>query len=188
MEYGDLFKSGAGAVIGFALAQVVNIAKVSVEWVRRPKLKIETVGENHILLAHLAETEQEPMEEIVYGFYVHNVGRRIATNTRFQIIKIEIRGKNDSSFSVVCNAALDLSTYINPYRKGSKEATVVPGATVQIELAGYRENYEVIFPATDSIPEYYEEACSGSFEYRFEVVAFAENASFVKKQVTVRRS
>src|SRR3981081_2399602 len=101
MEYSDLLKSGLGAVIGFLLAQIVNLAAVGRDWFTRPRLRIDPPdSKNWLILMHSAEVGNgELYKEQIYAFYVRNVGRRIATGVRFQLLKIEYREQNQPQFS-----------------------------------------------------------------------------------------
>lgn len=187
MEYSDFIKSGIGAILGFLLAQFVNLASVIWEWWNRPKLVIEPVGENCVLLAHGTEAGKgEIYDEEIYGLYVRNTGRKIATAVRVQLIKIEYRERDWPKFADISEHAYDLALYKGAGRKSEDtEAVLVPGATVVIELAGWREDYHTIFPAVSGLPDYYEEICSLATEYRFTVVAFDDKAHFVRKVLTV---
>jgi hypothetical protein len=187
MEYGDLIKSGIGAFIGFFLAQLVNLARLIWEWWNRPRLAIYEIGDNNILLSHTVEAaNHEYYKEKRYGFYVRNAGRRAATGIRFQIIKIEYRGKEWPEFAVSSEHAYELALYGGQHvRSRDTETVLVPGATAVIDLAGWREDYDVIFPSVTGLPDYYEEICSGADEYRFTVVAFDDKARYVQKVITV---
>jgi hypothetical protein len=188
MEYGDFIKSGIGAILGFLLAQFVNVARLIWDWWNRPKLVIEPVGQNCVLLGHGTEAGSgEIYDEEVYGFYVRNTGRRIATGVRVQLINIEYREHNWPKFADISEHAYDLALYKGAGRKSEDtEAVLVPEATVVIELARWREDYGTIFPAVSGLPDYYEEICALATEYRFTVVAFDDKAHFVRKILTVR--
>jgi hypothetical protein len=177
----DLLKSGLGAVIGFALAQLVNLIKLGYQAVTRPKLRIEHVGDTHQVVNHSAQADPhgELLSEVYYGFYVRNAGRRIASHVRFQILKIETRGKDATGFREVSSTALDLSTYTGSEgTSGSREVTLLPGARALIELAWWREDNEAVFPAIGKRLEYYEEACQHAREYRFTVAAFDDDLNY----------
>tara|TARA_Y100001947_G_C10292649_1_gene283581 strand:- start:702 stop:989 length:288 start_codon:yes stop_codon:yes gene_type:complete len=91
----DLAKSGFGAVLGFFLAQLVNLARVYRDERRKPKLAIEPDETPSLVLSHTKEISPwEPYREKVYGVVVRNTGRSIATGVHFQVIKIECRDRD----------------------------------------------------------------------------------------------
>jgi hypothetical protein len=192
MEYSDFLKSGLGAVIGFALAQFVNLVKVARDWLMRPRLRIEPVsgGSNGWrILMHSAQVNRgEFLEEETYGFYVHNIGRTIATGVRFQLIKIEYRGSEWPEFAEASNQTSDLAVYngSGANKRGAESATLVPGAKTLVHLGSWREDYDVVFPAIHSIPDYYEESCSSADEFRFTVVAYDDHAHFTTGVAIIR--
>jgi hypothetical protein len=185
----DLLRSGLGAIIGFALAQTVNIAKVAGEWLVRPRLRIEAIDKDswRILTHHAEAANGETYEEETYGFYVRNAGRRIATGVRFQLMKIEYRGKNFPHFVDRSLQTHDLSVY-NQFGdgRGASAITLVPNARAIVHLGTWREDSSVIFPAVASIPDYYEESCQGADEFRFTVVAFDDKARFITALARIR--
>jgi hypothetical protein len=185
MEYSDLIKSGIGAVIGFMLAQLVNIAKLTWERLRRPKLRIRLTPNNQLLSHSTQLTSGETVQEVYYGFDIRNVGKRIATGVRFQLLKIEY--DTSDGYTEVLDTALDLSTYVGADKgPGSKEATIVPGAAVAVGLASWRGDYDVAWPLAEGVPDYYEETCGGARTLKFKVVAFDDSGSFVSANVYVR--
>lgn len=190
MEYGDLIKSGIGAILGFVLAQFVNFARIIYEWWNQPKLMIEPVGKNCVLLAHGAEAGNGQIyDEEIFGFYIRNIGRRIATGVRVQLIKIEYRERDWPDFAGISEHAYDLALYKGAApRSEATETVLVPGASVVIELAGWREDQFAILPAVSGLPDYYEEICATATEYRFTVVAFDDRARFVQKVMTVNHT
>lgn len=187
MEYTDLIKSGIGAFLGFLLAQLINVAKLVWDWRMQPRLVIESPGDNCEILSHGAEAGHgEIYDEKIYGFYVRNVGRRIATGVRIQLIKIEYAERSWPEFAEISEHAYDLALYKGAGRKSEDtEATLVPGAAVTVKLAGWREDYDPVFPAVSGLPDYYEEICGSATRYKFTVVAFDEREQFVQKVLTV---
>lgn len=187
MDYSDLIRSGIGAILGFLLAQLVNLSKIIWDSWNRPKLAIEPVGDNCLLLSHSTEASSgERIKENIFGFEVRNIGRRIATGVRAQLIKIEYRNRDWPKFADISTHAYDLALYLGAGRKSQDtRAVLIPGASVTIELAGWREDYDAVFPAVSGLPDYYEEICAGATEYRFTVVAFDDTARFVRKILTV---
>jgi hypothetical protein len=159
MDYSDFIGSGIGAVLGFVLAQVINVARlVWTSWTR-PRLAIELPHDNCEILSHGAEVGRgEIYDEKIFGFYVRNVGRRIATGVRFQLVKIEYREKEWPEFADISDQAYVLSLYKGAGRKSEDiETVLVPGAAALVELAGWREDHGAIFPAVSGLPDYYED-------------------------------
>ncbi len=188
MEYADFISSGIGAVLGFTLAQLVGLARLCWEGWTKPKLGIEQVGDNSVVLSHGAEVRQgEFYDEDVFGFYVRNSGRRIAAGVRFQLIQIKIRDEDWSEFKTITEQAYDLTLYHGADRMSEdRETVLVPGAAALVKLAGWREDYDAIFPAVNGLPDYYEEICSRAIEYQFVVVAFDNKARFDRKVLTIK--
>jgi len=186
VEFADLVKSGLGAVLGFVLGQIVNLAKLGREWWCRPRLVIDT-GTNGLILAHSDyDGNGQGYDEKIYGFCVRNVGRGMAKAVKFQLLKIECRKKSSPDFVVVSNHCFELTTYKNANEvSGSREAVLVPSAGTWIALAAWREDSDAVFPLVTGMPDYYEESCSGSVEFRFTVVVFADNAKFVTSQLNI---
>lgn len=187
MEYADLFKSGIGGLVGFLAAQLVNFAKLICDWWMKPRLVIEWPDDSWRILSHGTEAGHgEIYDENIYGFYVRNVGRRIATRVRFQLIKIEYAEQSWPEFAEISAHAYDLALYKGAGRKSKDTETVlVPGASVTVKLAGWREDYDAVFPAVSGLPDYYEEICARATKYKFTVVAFDEREQFVQKVLTV---
>jgi hypothetical protein len=188
MDFSDLIKSGIGAVLGFALAQFVDLGRLLSAWIMRPRLVIESPYDNWLVLSHSVEIGSgELCDEEVYGFNVRNVGRRIATGVHFQLLKLERRDSTDEKFTTVSDDALELSLYSSGQRSHrSTQTSLVPGAAALVELARWREDYFVVMPSVATLPEYYEETCTGSVEYRFTVVALYESARFVREVLTIK--
>lgn len=169
-------ESFLSAIVGFLLAQFLDVAKLTYNWWRRPKLVIEEVGDGSRLLSHSTQAGHagELLDEVYYGFRVKNEGKRIALGVRCQMLKMEVRHTADSEFRTVFDAATELYTYSGAgQRHGSAEATVLPGSSVIFELAYWREDTDVVVPSSENLPDYLLESGSGAVEYRFTVVAFA---------------
>ena len=154
----------------------------------RPQLAIELPNDNCQILSHGAEVGHgEIYDEKIYGFYVRNVGRSIATGVKIQLIKIEYSGKSSPEYSEISEHAYTLSLYKgSDVNSADTEAVLVPGASVLVKLAGWREDYDVLFPAVSGLPDYYEETCGGATKYRFTIVAFDDQKRFVRKVLQVR--
>ena len=90
MTYDDYVKGAVGSVIGFALAQAVNLAKVGREWWRRPKLHIEFYNTDAQTLRHHVDAGHDIVEEIVYGFTIRNSGRSMAEGVEVYLIEYKI--------------------------------------------------------------------------------------------------
>jgi len=184
----DIIKSISGGVIGFVLAQLVNIAKVSWQWWVKPRLAIKLFSDGTVLLSHESETEDGPLREVWHGFQVWNTGRRVATGVRFQILKIEIRDRAQprGDFSLISDSAIDLSIYTGADgTREAKQATLVPGAAVSVALAYWREDNDVVRPASEFASDYYEEICSQAEEFRFTVCAFDDGKRYATAKVVI---
>jgi hypothetical protein len=185
MDYNDLLKSGLGAVIGSLLAQFVNVAKLAWDWWRKPKLKIEHSDTNRLLSHTTSLPSGEMVGEEYYGFEVRNTGKHVATGVQFQIVKIE--NEIEGGWAEMANTALGLSTYHGADATTSEaKATLVPGASVAVGLATWREDRDTVMPLAHGLPDYYEELCEGSKAYRFTVVAFEDNGYYVTAVLTVK--
>jgi hypothetical protein len=172
-----------GGVIGFVLAQLVNIAKVTRQWWVKPRLAITLGSDGTVLLSHDPESEIEhrPLREVWHGFQVRNTGRRVATGVRFQIFKIEIRdrGQPRGDFYLISDSAINLSMYTGARGgRGAKEATLIPSAAVSVALAYWREDHGMVRPAGEFASDYYDENCSQAGEYRFSVCAFDDGKEY----------
>lgn len=187
MEFGDFIKSGIGAVIGFSLAQLVSAAKLFWDWWNQPKFEIKSRSAIWLLLSHTTETQgYECYDEDIYGFQLRNTGRGIATGVRIQLIKIEYYDEQRSKYIEVSEHAHDLSLYTSAGRQpDNTEIVLVPGANVDVQLASWREDYDVIFPSVSALPDYYEEICYSAPDYRFTVVAFDDKGHFVQEVLTL---
>lgn len=165
----SLVQSGTGAIVGFLLAQLVNCAKLGHEWYKRPRIVLQSRDKDTVLEV----TERHK----VYGFSLQNVGRRIATGIRVQLVKIEAR--HGERHICLLHNAYDL----RPYRQERSDSplvpiTLFPGAQIDIALASrYEENTEhadVAWPSVPELPELFEELAAEANEYLYTVVAFDE--------------
>jgi hypothetical protein len=177
----DFITPALGAIVGFVLAQFVSVGKFLRDIYIKPKLKIET-SQSYLLLSHVAQVAGGEMAgEKYFGFTVRNVGKRIATGVRFQILAMRFRTRKqpENDFSVVIDTILELSTYQGADGpRGSKEATLVPGAGVTVALGWWREDHDTVRPMATNVPDYFEETCSGAIEYEFDLVAFNDRGDF----------
>lgn len=175
-------ESGIGAVIGFVLAQLVNVVKLFWEWRNRPKLIIESNGDNSVL-----ETGEHYSH---YGCSVRNVGRTIATGVRVQLVRIEGR---HSGHEFRC--LLEHTYELFPFRHGtgasaSAPIVLVPGMAIEIGLASKKgsdviTHCDAILPSVSGIPELFEEMVFGLSEYRYTVVAFDDRAHSARKVLSI---
>lgn len=180
-----LTSSAAGAVIGFLLAQVADLVRRLFAWWARPVLEFRLV-ENHVLLSHTAESEHGYLQEVLFGFGVHNRGKSVATGVRCQILKISHRRDDESEFEEFPNSALNLCSFSGAGSvTGSDVVTVVPDATVVIGLAYWRQDIDVIRPLAANVFDYYDEITESSHVYRFEVVAFDDTGRYVTQRLSV---
>ncbi len=187
MKWSDLIQPGLGAIIGFALAQGVNLIKLGWDQFNKPKFRIET-DDNCAILSHSTSTQWEAfLGEKIYGFSVRNVGRRIATRVRFQILQIETRERSAPNFRPASNHTMDLTTYRNSENLGGDaEVTLLPGATALVSLAWWREDRDAVIPATSHVPDYYEEGCVNVVQYRFKVAAFDDGGASTTRTLSIR--
>jgi hypothetical protein len=195
MDYAAILQSGTGAIIGFTLAQAVNLAKLGIDWLRRPILRIDN-SDNCCILSDFVEVGSgELCQREMYAFSVTNRGKRIATHVRFQLIKLEYRGKTSvkreddpQQFHVMVDYAASLPIYDHAFNERVEETTLVPGATALIKIAEWRDDYDVIWPAIHPMPQYFEESCQSAESYRFTVVVFADGADVAKRSLIIRRN
>ena len=171
-------ESGIGAIIGFFLAQIVNMGKIIRDWYNRPKFVVESRQENWIL--------ERAERHTVYGFFVRNKGRTIATGVRVQVVKILARHDGNKHY-ILSENAYDLL----PYHQGRRESvsvplTLFPGSSVDIHLAS-RNDYDngayedVIYPSVSELPHLFEEIATGANEYIYTVVVFDDKANSSQK-------
>lgn len=181
----EYIQGAIGAVVGFTLAQLVNVAKLLLDWCLKPRLKIEA-SEDCRALHHTAQTEHGYLDEEIYAFSVSNKGFRIATGVRFQLIKIEKRESDAKKFETVSDEASDLAPYIgSDVTAEPNPAVLVPGAAISVRLGKWREDYPCVIPAVRNLPDYFEEMCDTADEFRFTVIAFDDKARHTKKVLTV---
>jgi hypothetical protein len=175
-----------GAVIGFALAQSVNLVSLVWSWWKRPRLVIEELPQNRILSHNTQLPSGEEVGEQYYAFVVRNRGRRTATGVRFQILKIMFRGKDELEFGAFPDVALNLASYAGADgNRGSEEITLVPKGAATVGLACWREDHDTVLPLASDVFDYYEETTQGSHEFQFEVVAFDDCGDFVTKTISI---
>lgn len=188
METSEIWSSAVGAVIGFALAEFVSGTKLAWGWLRRPRLAIVEDGQYCILSDAEEVASGQLLDREIYGFDVRNAGRRIATNVRFQLLKVEGRDKGSDEFHLLAEGAYDLSVFRESRRDfGSPTATLVPGAQVTVELAKWREDhFDALMPAIREVPPYFEESCQGVREFRFTVAVFDDEREFKSAVLSVR--
>lgn len=182
----DLFHSGFGALLGFLLAQFVNVAKVGYDCLMAARLRIDT--SEPLILSHMAEAGNgERYDERFYGFTVRNAGRRLATGVAFQLLKIETRTRHEQEFRPISNNTFDLALYDGESaQRGGTKVTLIPDSAVLVHLATWREDYGVLIPAVESVPHYYVESCSDAFEYRFTIAAFGDKGELARTVMTIR--
>jgi len=185
VDYNDLWKPGLGAIIGFLLAQFVDVAVLIWGRWRRSKLTIELMASNVIMAHTVMFSPTEEGREEVYAFVVRNVGKKIATGVRFQILNIRLRNRGLSEFANLSDVALSLKTYSDDEKRGRETITLVPKAAANIALARWRQDLGVVRPCAPSVFEYYDEMCANAVEYRFEVTVFDDSGDFATKHVTI---
>lgn len=181
----DILKSVLGAIVGFFLAQFVNLAQLVYNRFTRPRLSID--ASQTLILSHSTEINPgEYAKEELYGFTVGNTGRRIATGVEFQLLQVDVRYRKEDEFRTVVNHTFALSLYTSSSgERGATKVTLVPGSAVLVHLATGREDYDAIFPIVDGIPDYYEETCSEADGYRFTVATFGDDGEPATAVVTI---
>lgn len=183
----DFLKAALGAIVGFSLAQIVNLARLAYDHWRRPKLALEA-NEGALILSHSEQTESYEYRRVDhFGFSVRNIGRMPALELRCYLLKIEISEK-DSDFKDIFNNSTTLRIFESSYKiyKGPTDQTLLSGASVQFYLARrYEDGDNVIYPAIDFSPDYFEEICQSANRYRFTIAAFAKNSEPVSKIIVI---
>lgn len=181
----SLIQSAAGAVIGFALAQVVNVAKVIINFLYAPKLRIKTTQNCRLLDHHVEQGLGQRRHEIEFGFDVLNIGRRVATDVKCQLLKIEYQ-KRGENFRTAVDQTFPLFQYSSANNRSEAiMVTLIPKASATFHLASYQEDRHVIWPEIRQPLDYYEEACEGAISYWFTVVVFDKQNRFVTKVLTI---
>src|SRR5262245_53645776 len=113
MDLSDLTKSGLGAVIGFFLAQAVNLARIVVDWYLRPRLYIDADPNCLVLMHSVEQSSGEILREQVYAFRVCNRGRTIASGVKVQLVKIETLDEGSDDFRIQSHDIFALSPLAN---------------------------------------------------------------------------
>ena len=180
---GGYMESVLGGIVGFALAQLVHVAKFLWERHTRPKLVIDSYCENSVLEIGERHT--------TYGFSVRNKGLTVATGVRVQLVKM-VAHHDENKHNILSENAYDLS----PLRRRDTGSTSVPltlfpGASIEIALASRNDRddgrYEdVIFPSVSEMPHLFEEMATGATEYMYSVVVFDDKANSSQKTLSLR--
>ena len=182
MDYTKLIQPAIGAIIGFSLAQLVNLAGIGWNWWRRPKLFLGDVVEI---------PSDDPTDACSYTFSVKNTGRSIATSVQFQLIKIEFQQNEKCGFQCISEHVYNLPVYNSQTNQKYTEAVLIPEATVDVHLASrpdYKERgMDIIYPASPGLPDFYDTVCEGAAKYRFTVVTFDDDdkARYAQKVMTI---
>jgi hypothetical protein len=177
----DFWKPAFGAVVGFVLAQSLNIGKIAWDEWRRPKLRIVRTKNDTLLWQN-----SNGVGEAWFGFKVRNIGRRVATSVRCQIVKIEFLDKGADQFGIYSTAALDLFGYTGQHKEPNvKEATIVPATEIDILLAYYDSAQDELAPKVDRLLDYFDEQTIEAVQYRFTVVAFDSSNRYVREVITI---
>lgn len=185
----DLLKAGLGAVIGFGLAQAASLAKLLWRVLTSPQLTIKERGAAAAFLIHEAEISQgESAREEVYGFTVRNTGRAVATDVRFQLLRLDVRHRNAKGPNTLIADTLDLSRYGGGSDDKPSALTLVPHAEVQVEVGRWREDWDCLRPSAPGAGEYYEESASGASEYMLKVATFDGKGHYATADLRISRS
>jgi hypothetical protein len=173
-----------GVVVGFALAQLMDLAKLAYWWLMKPRLEIQQVGDRGILLDHSEEIASgEVVREIIYGFFVRNCGRRMARGVEAMLVKIEIDQGDDAGFHQFSADTCRLCWH--GVRSDAQLVTLVPGTTAIVSLARWRDDLFCVVPDTDRLEEYYSETCVGAARVRFSVVVVDDHGTYASREFTI---
>lgn len=178
-----------GGAVGFALAQSANLVLWTYNWLMRPRLSIELVGKHSLLHSGEEQTEDHEFNLCeVYGFRVRNDGRSISHGVRFQLLRSQCRSHGLKGYGPISERTFPLAVYNQASSdRGPTEVTLVPGASVDVELARWTDDqYDVVVPSVRSLPEYFLEACSEIGDFKFSVVVFDDTARFSKREIVVQ--
>jgi hypothetical protein len=152
----QLFLSMLGGLTGFLLAQTVNLLALAKQWWRKPRLRIEAVGSDYILLDHKTQhSSGQDMRQMVCGFQVRNTGRTPAFNIQAYLLKIEIKDKPDDEFNEIL-----LHTYTLPWanmrsEKHARDSLILlPNACATVRLAEWDEAHDILIPYTLGVIDY----------------------------------
>jgi hypothetical protein len=170
--------------LGFILGQLANAVAFVHRWWVRPRIRISSLGGNHILLDHYPEMppNEESVREIHFGFRVSNCGRRVASGIRPLLIKVE--AQEGDSYRELTAHTYTLS-WADPEGRSREPETLIPGASLNVALAEWREDYDFVAPAIGYLEDYYEEACAGVVGYRFSVAVVDEKGRYVTDRLTI---
>lgn len=169
-------------LLGFALAQLVNVIALLFRCYTKPRLRIRTVGQDHVLLDYPEElASRDIVRKIIYGFQV-NYGRSVAHGVRAFIAKAEIRDKSDSEFRQFSSHTSTLPWH----GSGSDEnpAVLIPGGSMTVRMTDWREDLFCVVPA-NSIAELYEEICGGVVQFRFTVAVVEDSGEHASGEFTI---
>lgn len=181
----DLLKSGVGAVIGFSLAQVVNLARSIHEIYVRPQLRLS--APEFCIVGDPLYSEHGNPPVRYYGFKVKNTGRRVATNVQFQIEAIERKPLHHSDYQLIDCASQQLFTFnpSKPKEKGADLITLPPGGAAVILMATW-DRSDTVFRPSGSIPRIELKECAGQQDYRLSVIAFEAGGRYTREKFWIR--
>lgn len=184
----DLIKSATGGVVGFMLAQFVNLVALAWKRWRRPVLVIEPASDNATIVSdsvHYANLP-EMLDRRVYGFYVKNAGRSVAKDVQFQITRIATRRREDTEYTPVSESSHQLGIYTGADNApGAKTVTLAPKSAALVRLGSWREDADVIWPAISEQIDYHEEANSDAVDWRFTVITFDEGGTYTTADIDI---
>ena len=191
MEYLELLKLGIGpffgAILGFLLSEILNFSIFIYNKRKDPKLKIDILNKNGKILSHDAEIGHgQTAGEVVYGFRVCNVGKKVSSGVRFDLTKLECRNDNEN-FRTILNSTYKLHVFSNSRNFNNEfSVTLTPGSSVLVELAREQEGWGFLIPSISHAPDYYEDIVVGSDEYRLTVVCYDDKGRYDSKELFVR--
>jgi len=164
-----------GGIVGFILAQFVNIAKIVVLWWRRPRFAFDYVQPDMMILSDSEETEHGPVGRNKYGFTIQNRGRTPAYESQV-FLTGAFSSADGKHFRPVINYAQCLPWVDADEGKKYSPAIILPGTGLLVSLGEWSEMYDGIYFSTRSTPDYYEEAMNGARYLRVSVAVTAKNA------------
>lgn len=153
-------------LVGFGLGQFVNLVALLWRLWMRPRLRIQPIGDSHVLLKHEEQVgPDEFQDKIIYGFKIQNCGRQVARGVRAYLLKTELRYKGKAFGQVSAHP------YLLPWhgpQSNEHAAVLFPDESVTVELAFWQEDLSVVVPASGwkTIVSFAEKQCSSGSLWR----------------------
>ncbi len=184
MTFDQLQADLVPVTLGFILGQLANAVSFVHRWCVRPRIRISSPGANHVLSDHYPEmpSSEESIREIRFGFQVSNCGRRVASGIRPLLIKVE--AQEGDRYRELTTHTYTLA-WAGPKSRSREQETLIFGASLNVALAEWREDYDFVAPAIGCLEDYYEESCTGVVKYRFSVAVVDEKGRYVTDKLTI---